>query len=638
MGCTPSKVGVSSAIQRRRQSMSVAIVEDSDFLFREDSHKAHRVPDDELYKIPREGGLEAYDRALIVAPSNEPKLNFGEPDVNYAAHYVYGYNGHFFRNNLFFTADKNIVYPVAAMGVILNPANNNQGFFGSCSIAYADRQHDDDITCLSISKDRRKVASGQAGKKPKLFVWRADTGEYVGRYLLADPNARGVAVCSFSHNAESIALIDFSMERVVHVVDERGNLLWKKPVGMSVVAGIRWRSDNSFAVCGRGKVWFWNTETKEATEGVGLGTEVVTCIDFSSENECYAGSVLGTIYAFKGFSVSEKINEAHKGKINTLAVHNTDLVTGGEDMKVIVRNVNTLAVSYEIRCHTIPRGVDFSDLLVVVGDNRGGITLYKNKLEVAVWLGHHSGEVCGLDANDDIIVTTGEDNKVIVWDYHKCKAVAVGNISTKPGNSVEGEEYSDSQCSRAVCINVKNEEVAIGANNGEVHIRDLCEISKDKKVLACGKQEIGCLRYSPNDNMLAVGTYDNTVYIYTVPEYNLKSKHKHHLSPVISIDWSVNEKYLRSLDENFGMVFWDMVSSNKDKNGLVNTKDIEWDTQSCKAGWSVQGIYPPKAPKSFIRGVDKSRDNELLATGDAWGLVSVYNYPCGKNAKAIKLR
>jgi len=637
MGCTPGKA-IKGNTLGKNLSVPTIIVEDADFSLQEDPQRLSRVPDDQLNtKLESvENAGEVYDNLLIVAPSNAPELDLNEPDVSYSLHYAYGYSGHSFRNNIFLSSDKNIVYSVAAVGVILNPADNTQSFFGGKTIAEAVNQHDDDITCLSISKDRKKVASGQAGRKPKLFIWEADTGEYIGRYVLTDGNVHGVAMCSFSDDGERIALVDFSDNRVIHIIDDKGSLLWKEQSGMKVIAGICWNKDNGLIVCGKGKVSFWNIETKEVIKGEGIGTETISCIDSNSEHECFTGSVLGIIYVFKGIKVIEKIVDAHKGKIVTLIVWKNNLITGGEDMKVIVRDKNNLITMYEMRCNSVPRGVDLFDQLMVIGDEKGGITLYRNKMEIAVWLGHFSGEVCGLDVNDDIVVTAGEDNRVILWDYHKCKAVAVGCIGSNPSNNAEG--YSGSKCSRAVCINVKNEEVAIGGNNGEVYIRDLCEIKKDKKVINCGKQIVECLRYSPNDNMLAVGTYDNSIFIFDVPEYKLIIKHKLHSFPITSIDWSVNEKYLRSLDENLGLVFWDMVSLSQDKNGLTNTKDIEWNTQSCKVGWSVQGIYTGTSCKSFIRGVDKSKDNVLLATGDKWGLVSIYNYPCGKGAKSIKLR
>lgn len=49
---------------------------------------------------------------------------------------------------------------------------------------------------------------------------------------------------------------------------------------------------------------------------------------------------------------------------------------------------------------------------------------------------------------------------------------------------------------------------------------------------------------------------------------------------------------------------------------------------SCKLGWSVQGIYPPGCDGTHINGVDLSKDETLIATGDDYGLVNLYRNPC----------
>jgi len=57
-------------------------------------------------------------------PDNHPEVNKDKPDTTYALEYVYGYRCQDSRQNVYYNADGNIVYITAALGVILNKADN----------------------------------------------------------------------------------------------------------------------------------------------------------------------------------------------------------------------------------------------------------------------------------------------------------------------------------------------------------------------------------------------------------------------------------------------------------------------------------------------------------------------------------
>ena len=51
------------------------------------------------------------------------------PTSSLKLEWVYGYRGHQCRNNLYYTATKEIVYFVAGVGVVYNTRENSQRFF-----------------------------------------------------------------------------------------------------------------------------------------------------------------------------------------------------------------------------------------------------------------------------------------------------------------------------------------------------------------------------------------------------------------------------------------------------------------------------------------------------------------------------
>ena len=56
------------------------------------------------------------------------------------------------------------------------------------------------------------------------------------------------------------------------------------------------------------------------------------------------------------------------------------------------------------------------------------------------------------------------------------------------------------------------------------------------------------MKYSPCGTYLAVGSHDNSVYIYEVKKgYELYSKFSSHNSFIVSVDWSDDSTYLRTV-------------------------------------------------------------------------------------------
>jgi WD40 repeat protein len=102
-------------------------------------------------------------RGAIRAPQVIPPTNPAAPSASLAIQWVHGYTSGAagssntrISSNLFYTADQNVVYPAAALGVCLSPntedpSQSTQKYFTG---------HDDDILCLTISPCKRYVATG----------------------------------------------------------------------------------------------------------------------------------------------------------------------------------------------------------------------------------------------------------------------------------------------------------------------------------------------------------------------------------------------------------------------------------------------------------------------------------------------
>ena len=82
-------------------------------------------------------------RGMAWPPSAPPPSGTGTlPPSKLVLHHVHGYRGSDCRNNLLFTADGELLYFVAAVGVVHNFDTNTQRFFTA---------HDDDIVAMRWS-------------------------------------------------------------------------------------------------------------------------------------------------------------------------------------------------------------------------------------------------------------------------------------------------------------------------------------------------------------------------------------------------------------------------------------------------------------------------------------------------------
>lgn len=116
----------------------------------------------------------------------------------------------------------------AALGVVLDKKKNTQKFFGGGDTKNT-TAHNDDITALAISPDRRIVCTGQVGKVPIICVWDAETCELISQFKQAR-DSRAVKAIGFNKESEFIATAAFDNDHTVYVFDLKGTKLAEQRV------------------------------------------------------------------------------------------------------------------------------------------------------------------------------------------------------------------------------------------------------------------------------------------------------------------------------------------------------------------------------------------------------------------------
>ena len=87
---------------------------------------------------------------------------------------------------------------------------------------------------------------------------------------------------------------------------------------------------------------------------------------------------------------------------------------------------------------------------------------------------------------------------------------------------------------------------------------------------------------------------------------------------------------------SYEILFFDVSTGKQITSGASMLKDENWDSWTCTLGWPVQGIFPPCSDGTDVNACARSPDGTVLATGDDFGLVKLFSYPCPIEKAAFK--
>ena len=466
--------------------------------------------------------------------------------------------------------------------------------------------------------------------------------------------ARGVNAIALSNDSSLVACVDLHDEHNVYVYDvATGALKMREKGDTNKIFDICFSAkpgDKSFGTAGSKHIKFWNPDTLKQEKGILGGKGEMTsyaCIAYDNNGVAYTGGVNSQIYVWNGRDLSSTIKAHTGGFICALRFVEGNLYSGGKDGNVCIINVGSLTVTKTIPFGNLIRAIDVKAPKALVACRDGTIYEYDvpGGSKKVIMESHSDGEVWGLaPAGDSHVLTSGDDNKIKAWNITSRKCEATGKISSDSRKAPRGgasslTELPDSQCARSVAHNPHNGHVAVGHNDGTLTIR--AGPTKLDQVIHTNQNSqewIEAMEYSPDGSKLAVGSHDNNIYIYSSADYKLLGKCTKHNSFIVSVDWSKDGNFIRSVCGAHELLFFDGNSYNQDTSGATNTVETEWATSHAKYGWLVDGIFPSGTDGTHINSVDFSKDHSLIATGDDYGLVNIFRNPCRGGHKPISLR
>ncbi|XP_032627456.1 echinoderm microtubule-associated protein-like 1 isoform X5 [Chelonoidis abingdonii] len=548
--------------------------------------------------------------------------------------WVFGYRGRDCRSNLYLLPTGETVYFIASVVVLYNVEEQLQRHYTG---------HNDDVKCLAVHPDRITIATGQVagtskdGKQlpPHVRVWDSvtlNTLHIIGMGFFD----RAVTCIAFSksNGGSNLCSVDDSNDHVLSVWDwqKEERLADVKCSNEAVFATDFHPTDTNIIVtCGKSHLYFWTLEGNSLIKKQGLfekqeKPKFVLCVTFSENGDTITGDSSGNILVWgKGTNrISYALQGAHEGGIFALCMlrDGTLVSGGGKDRKLISWNGN-----YQ-KLHKTEIPEQFGPIRTVA-EGKGDVVLIgttRNFVLQGTLSGDffpitqgHTDELWGLAIHPSKpqFFTCGHDKHITLWDATSHRPVW-NKIIEDPAQS-SGFHPSGSV-------------VAIGTLTGrwfvfDTETKDLVTVHTD------GNEQLSVMRYSPDGNFLAIGSHDNSIYIYGVNEngrkYNRIGKCSGHSSFITHLDWSVNSQYLVSNSGDYEILYW-IPSSCKQVVSVETTRDIEWVTYSCTLGFHVFGVWPEGSDGTDINAVCRSHERKLLSTGDDFGKVHLFSYPCSQ--------
>ncbi|KAM9341109.1 echinoderm microtubule-associated protein-like 1 isoform 1-T1 [Symphorus nematophorus] len=555
-------------------------------------------------------------------PSNKLKLDW-----------VYGYRGRDCRSNLYLLPTGETVYFIASVVVLFNVDEQLQRHYTG---------HTDDIKCLAVHPDKITIATGQVagtssdGKQlaPHVRVW--DSVSLNTLHVLGTGFFDRALVClafSKSNGGNTLCVVDDSNDHVLSVWDwqREDRLAEVKCSNESVFAADFHPTDcNIIVTCGKSHLYFWNLEKGVLVKKQGLfekqeKPKFVLCVTFAENGDAITGDSSGNILVWgKGTNrISHVIQGAHEGSIFALTMlRNGTLVSGGKDRRLVswdgsyqqIQAVEVPELFGPIRTIAEGRGET-----VLIGTTKNFVLQGSLDGEFMPITQGHTDELWGLAVHPwkPQFLTCGYDRQVCLWDSSTHQLIWTKSLE-------DAAQSAGFHPSGAV--------VAIGTQTGrwlvlDTDSKDLVTVHTD------GNEQLSVMSYGPDGNFLAIGSHDNYIYIYAVAEngrkYSRVGKCSGHSSFITHLDWSVDSQYLVSNSGDYEILYW-IPSVCKQVVSVETTRDIEWATYTCTLGFQVFGLWPDGSDGTDINAVCRTNDKSLLVTGDDFGKVHLFSYPCSQ--------
>ena len=546
-----------------------------------------------------------------------------------------------------------VLYPTSNVGIIFDSRLQSQKLHES---------HTGEITCMSLSSDRRTIATANEGQDYFISLWDSSTGQ-----AIASITSHSVRNLAFSRDGTYLASIGYNDGQEITIY-RTFDTEWSDPIKVVSMRGLDMNSvfaifigkSNFPLVVASHKYLYVVTFERGSLNYVAENSVDQSTSDSTLTCGClvdgiyYSTFVTGTNSGFLqcrpkkkdlSLAVSKSIF-AHQGGVTAVSSTDMNVVSGGNDGKVFlwdselvklrVYRVNDessiksfspsiRSVSCDQSLKKILVGVEGGEILEISKDS-GSLALLSKT--------HALKETYGLSMHpsEPMLFATSDDGaNVIVW------SILSSNILRRTKLDCGSRALSWSPSGNVLCVGM--------GGNAENNTKEGGFIVLDSTTLAVifedrqSKKCITDIKYTYSGDKVAMASEDGAIYIHDVPSYKLKVISQKQMSPILNVDFSEDGDYIQAQCNQDLMFF-----STKDgcKVQAETIGNVNWNTYTCPYGWSVKGLwyhFYNNTTKNccILTSIDSLMEKRLGAYVTSLGSIGLFSFPSPGETQRVEI-